>query len=99
MEARKIPPYHLIQLGELQENFHSEAAKFMHMMTTGGGLKNMHMGETLGRLNYLFMQVAAHLDAARNVGGSNISLEHGNHALAVVRHIEAEEKQQADDAG
>lgn len=89
MDARIIPPYHLTQLGELQENFYSEATKFMHIMTNGGGLKNMQMGETLGRLNYLFMQVAAHLDAARDMNG-NVTLEHGHRALSMLRAMQAE---------
>jgi hypothetical protein len=91
MEPRTIPPYHLVQLGKLQEDFQSEAAKFMHVMTNGGGLKNMHMGDTIRRLNYIYLQIAAHLDAARDINGQ-VTLDTGHRALAMLRAIEDESK-------
>ncbi len=91
MDARTVPPYYLVQLGKLQEDFHNEAAKFMHMMANGGGLKNMHMSETIKRLNLLYLQIAAHLDAARDVDGQ-VTLETGHYALAKARALATEEK-------
>lgn len=91
MDKRTVPPYHLVQLGRLQEEFHGESAKFMQIMTNGGALKNVSMSETLSRLHLLYMQIVAHLDAARDVNGNNISLDTGHHALALVRSIAAEE--------
>lgn len=90
MEPRTVPPYYLVQLGKLQEDFHSESAKFMHIMTNGGALKNMHMGDTLRRLNLLYLQIAAHLDAARDIDGQ-VSLDTGHYALARARAIAAED--------
>lgn len=83
-ENRTVPPYYLVQLGKLQEDFHSESAKFMHIMANGGALKNMQIGETIRRLNLLYLQIAAHLDAARDING-HVSLDTGYHALARVR--------------
>ncbi len=95
MENRTVPPYHLVQLGKLQEDFHSEAAKFMHIMTNGGGLKNMHMSDTLVRLNFLYSAVAAHLDAARDVNGQ-VSLDTGHHALAMIRAMAEDDGKDSD---
>lgn len=89
METRTVPPYYLVQLGKLQEDFHNETAKFMHVMSNGGGLKNMNLGETIRRLNFLYLQIAAHLDAARDVDG-NVTLDTGHYALARVRAMASE---------
>lgn len=89
MENRTVPPHHLVQLGKLQEDFHGEAANFMHIMTNGGGLKNMGMSDTLRNLTILYMQIAAHLDAARDVNGNHVTLDTGHHALAIVRAMAA----------
>jgi len=101
MSARKVPPYHLVQLGELQEIFNHEAAKFLHIMTNGGGLKNMGLGETLTNLQFTFLRIAALLDASRNINGQ-VTLDTGNHALALVRAMrqqtEEEQAEQADGA-
>lgn len=91
MDARIVPPYHLVQLGELEESFQTEAARFMHIMHNGGGLKNMHLSENLSRLNYVYMQIAAHLDAARDINGQ-VTLETGRHALAKVRAMAQEDE-------
>lgn len=91
MENKTVPPYYLVQLGKLQEDFQSEAAKFMHIMANGGGIKNMQMSETIRRLNILYLQIAAHLDAARDINGQ-VSLDTGNHALALVRAMASEDE-------
>lgn len=92
MENRTVPAHHLVQLGKLQEDFQSEAAKFMHIMTNGGGIKNMGMSDTLRTLNMLYLQVAAHLDAARDVNGGQVTLDTGHHALAIVRAMASEQE-------
>jgi len=91
MGNRTVPPYYLVQLGRLQEDFHNEAAKFMHIMANGSALKNMHMGDTLRRLNLLYLQIAAHLDAARDINGQ-VTLDTGHHALAMVRAMASEDE-------
>ena len=90
MENRTVPPHYLVQLGRLQEDFHNEAGKFLHIMANGGGLKNMHMSETIRRLNLLYLQIAAHLDAARDINGQ-VTLDTGHHALATVRALASED--------
>lgn len=91
MDNRVVPPYYLVQLGKLQEDFHNESAKFMHLMTNGGALHNMHMGETIRRLNLLYLQIGAHLDAARDIDGQ-ITLDTGHYALAKIRAMAEEDK-------
>lgn len=95
METRKVPPHSLVQLGKLQEDFNSEAARFAHMMANGGGISNPHCLDVLRNLNYLFLQTAAHLDAARDSFGQ-VTLETGRRALAIVRAMadESEENKQ-----
>jgi hypothetical protein len=95
MENRTVPPYYLTRLGQLQEDFHSEAAKFMHIMTNGGGLKNMHMEDTIRRLNVLYLQIAAHLDAARDIN-SQVTLDTGHRALAMARAMVSDEDKNED---
>lgn len=97
MEARKVPPYHLVQLGQLQETFNAEAAKFMHVMTNGGGLRNMGLGETLAGLNLTYLRIAALLDASRNINGQ-VTLDTGNHALAIVRAMQQQTQEEQDEA-
>ena len=92
MEKKNIPPHYLVQLGILNENFQSEAAKFAHIMTHGGGILNMGMADTLRKLNYLYMQVAAHVDAARDIDKKS-NLESGVKALEQLRELEAAEDQ------
>jgi hypothetical protein len=86
MDTRVVPPRHLVQLGQLEENFHNEAGQFMHIMTNGGGLRNMQLSECLSHLQYIYMQIAAHLDAARDVNGQ-VTIETGRRALAVARSL------------
>lgn len=96
MENRSVPPYYLVQLGQLQENFHSEAAKFAHIMTHGGGLTNAHMSEILRNLNLIFLKVAAQLDAARDIGGE-VTLSTGRQALALIRAMTDENETDGQD--
>jgi hypothetical protein len=96
MENRTVPPHYLVQLGKLQEDFQSEAAKFMHIMANGGGIKNMQVRETIQRLNVLYLQVAAHLDAARDINGQ-VSLDTGNHALAAARALASEDESKSEE--
>jgi len=93
MENRTVPPYYLVQLGSLQEDFHKEAAKFMHIMSNGGGIKNMNLSDTVQRLSFLYLRISAHLDAARDINGQ-VSLDTGHHALAMVRAM-ADENDEA----
>lgn len=92
MENRIVPPHHLVQLGQLEENFHNEAGQFMQIMTNGGGLRNMRLSETISRLQYIYMQIAAHLDAARDVSGQ-VSIETGRRALATARAMAQSEEE------
>lgn len=93
---KKVPPFFMVQIGKLVEDFQSEAAKFSHMMTAGGGIRNMGMLDTLRRLQFIYLQVAAHLDAARDMAGGDsnlkVVLEDGIEALEYVRELEAKER-------
>lgn len=90
MSNRTVPPFHLVQLGKLQEDFQNESAKFMHIMVNGNGLRHMGIGETVRNINILYLQIAAHLDAARDIDGQ-VSLDTGRHALAKARSLSTED--------
>lgn len=82
-----LPPWHLVQLGKLYEDFEKYAAQFTHIMKIGGGIKNLHMGDTIRNLQFVYLQIAAHIDAARDIK-KDASLENGIQALNDLREIE-----------
>ncbi len=90
-EKKKLPPYFMVQIGRLVEDFQAEGAKFSHMMANGGGIRNMGMMDTIRRLQFIYLQVAAHLDAAKDINGGKAVLEDGIEALEYVRELEAKE--------
>lgn len=91
MKTRNVPPYYLVRLGQLQESFNSQAAQFAHIMSNGGGIESIQMGETIKELNDVFSKISAYLAAARDIN-NNVSLRTGLQALALVRSITAEEQ-------
>lgn len=84
---KKIPPYYLVRLGQLHENFQAEAAKFSQIMSNAG-IFSMEISDTLRKLNFLYMQIAAGVDAARTMD-KKASLESGIQALEYIRELEA----------
>ena len=94
METRQVPHHHLVALGQLQESFHTEAAKFAHIMNNGGGLNNLTLHDTIKNIHLIYLNIAAHLDAARDVN-SDVTLEVGLQALRLVRSMALEENNEA----
>lgn len=90
MSTRIVPPRHLVQIGQLEESFNNEAANFMHIMTNGSGLRNMQLSQCIASLQYMYMQISAHLDAARDINGQ-VSLDTGRRALAMARAMMQQE--------
>lgn len=92
MEVNRVPPHHLVQLGLLQEQFEAEAARFLHIMSNGDGIRSVDMREVLTNLTLNHIRIAAHLDAARDMN-KEVNLETGLQALNMLRAMENEKEE------
>ncbi len=51
----------------LEKEFEEASKNFIWQTQQGGGLKNIHMLDTIRRLNFLYTDIAAHRDALRSL--------------------------------
>lgn len=79
----------MVRFGTIIEEFQNEAAHFTKIMTSGAGLRTMGMIDVIRKLEHLYLQIATHLDAAKDIEpGSNITLDDALDALETARNIE-----------
>lgn len=95
-EGKSLPPFVFVKTGQLYEAFQATASHFQHMMLHGKGIQNMGMGETLTRLNNLYVQVGAHYDIARELD-KEATLESCVSALEYVRSLEPKEEEEVEE--
>lgn len=55
------------RLESLERQFKEASDKFVWQTQQGGGIKNIHMSETIRTLNFLYTDIAAHYDALRSL--------------------------------
>lgn len=55
------------RLGVLEKEFEEASKNFIWQTQQGGGIKNIHMLDTIRRLNFLYTDIAAHYDAIRSL--------------------------------
>jgi hypothetical protein len=88
-QKTKSNQYFMARFGSLIEEFQSEAGHFSKIMANGAGLRTLGMIDTIRKLEHLYLQIACHLDAARDMeGGEKITLEDGLDALDAIRKTE-----------
>lgn len=98
-KKNNAPPYHLIRLGTITEEFQNEAAHFTQMMSNGPGIRSQGILDSIRKMEQLYMTVVATLDAARTLnGGTGITLEDGLDALDMIRQMAAEDEAATDTA-
>lgn len=84
---KNMPAYYLYRIGQIHENFQAAAAEFTHIMIHGGGVTNMSIGKVIHQLGRIYDQLAANINAARDID-KNVDLESGVRALEYVRSLE-----------
>lgn len=68
-KTKKSEPFVEMRLKMLEDDFNREAQFFQRMMEQGGGSKNIHMLGCVRQLQFLYLDIAAHMDAKRSLEG------------------------------
>jgi hypothetical protein len=55
------------RLNNLEKEFEEASKNFIWQIQQGGGWKNIHMLDTIRKLNFLYTNIAAHHDALRSL--------------------------------
>lgn len=68
-KIKKINPedWAKIRLESLERLFKEKSDQFIWQTQQGGGIKNIHMLDTIRDLQMLYLQIAAHHDALRSL--------------------------------
>ncbi len=87
IEVPPAPPFHMVRLGQLVEQFQNASANFIHAMAHGGGINNLGMLDIIRDLERVYLKVEAALMASRSIvhGKGTVSLDDGLAALEIAR--------------